>query len=76
MSLNKLPDGSNSPRFICKAIGNADGEEKTLELTEWWCDGKKVETIEQSAESYFYDAFDKASFEVISIEKIEEAEHV
>ncbi len=67
-TLNKLPDGSPSPVFTCVAE-SYEGERKVLELTEWWCDGRKVETIEESAEGYFYDVFDKASFTVISIER-------
>jgi hypothetical protein len=68
-TLNKLPDGSPAPVFTCVAEG-VDGEVKTLELTEWWYEGKKVETIEESAQHYFYDAFDKGSFEVKSITRI------
>ncbi|MCP3669159.1 MAG: hypothetical protein GY814_01720 [Gammaproteobacteria bacterium] len=68
-ALNKLPDGSPAPVFRCVAVG-FDGEKKTLDLTEWWWEGVKVETIEESTESYFYNAFDKGSFDVISITKL------
>lgn len=69
-SLNKLPDGSPSPVFDCTAECGIDGTYKHLEITEWWFEGKKVESIEESAESYFYDAFDKGPFTVTDIVRI------
>ena len=69
MSLNKLPDGSPSPKYKCTAIGDYCGTVKSVVLTEWWCDGERVESIEESAEEYFYgDAgFDKATFKLVSV---------
>lgn len=70
MSLNKLPNGKDSPRYLVTAIKDYDGEEATLELQEWWYAGKKVEDIEVSAKNRFYDYFDKHSFEITNIEMI------
>ena len=71
MNLNKLPDGTDSPKYKCVAVGE-DGTEKSVILTEWWCDGKLSETIEKSAENYFYEesGFDKKPFKILSIEKL------
>ena len=73
MTLNKLPNGSDAPRYECKAKSIHDEDDvRTLILTEWWNEGKLIESIEQSAESYFYDVFDKESFEIITISIIED----
>lgn len=71
MSLNILPTGEPSPQYECTAIGEC-GTEKTVVLTEWWSDHKKVEDIKESAMNYFYDeaGFDKAPFKITSIRKI------
>lgn len=69
-TLNKLPDGSDSPEYDCTAVSRFDGTEKTLRITEWWNEGRRVETIAQSAEGAFYDAFDKEPFKVIEIAKV------
>jgi hypothetical protein len=69
MSLNKLPNGTPSPTYKCAAIGRHCRTVKTVVLTEWWYDGKKVESIETSAENYFSDAFGKASFTTLGIVK-------
>jgi len=73
-TLNKLPDGSPSPKYRCTAVGYACGEEKTVVLQEWWYDGRLVESIEDSAEDYFYgegeSGFDKSPFNITSIEKV------
>lgn len=69
MSLNKLPDGTDSPRFRVTAV-SFSGEEKTLELQEWWFEGRRVETIEKSAEDAFYMAFDKESSHITEIVEI------
>ncbi len=57
-------------RYECVAIAYLDDEVKTVVLTEWWFEGKLVESIEESAKHYFYDAFDKSPFKVVSIEKV------
>ena len=69
MSLNKLPDGSPSPKYKCTARGYYCGTVKSVVLTEWWYDGKKVESIEETAKKYFYDGagFDKAPFKLVSV---------
>ncbi len=69
MTLNKLPDGTDAPKYEVTAV-SFSGEEKTITLTEWWYEGRKVESIEDSAQSAFYDAFDKESFMVVSIVRI------
>lgn len=70
MSLNKLPNGEDSPRYKCTAYRPSTGETHTAVLTEWWCDGKRVESIEESAENYFYDFFDKGIFKITKIQKV------
>ncbi len=69
-TLNKLPDGSPSPYYECTAI-DTDDIEHTETLQEWWCDGKKVMSIEESAEDYFYGYFDKCWFELTRVRKVE-----
>ena len=71
-TLNKLPDGTPSPSYKCIAEKWIDGLIVTVILQEWWFNGVKVQDIEQSAEQYFYDCtqIDKASFKIISIEKV------
>lgn len=61
----KIPD-----RFDCTAVGRLCGEEKVVRIVEWWYDGKLVETIEESAESVFYEIFDKHPFTITSIVKV------
>ena len=72
MTLNILPTGGPSPQYECTAVGDYCGTEKTVVLTEWWCEGKQVEDIIVSAENYFYEecGFDKAPFTILSITKI------
>lgn len=77
MSLNMLPDGTPAPQYRCTAVStyrlSEEEDDETIlteVLTEWWNEGNQVETIEVSAENRFYDAFDKASFKVVSIVKI------
>lgn len=53
-------------KYECTAI-SIDGDEKTAVIEEWWYDGEKVESIEATANDYFYTYFDKASFEIIKI---------
>jgi len=71
MSLNKLPNGDDAPKYAVTAV-SFSGEEKTETLTEWWYDGKLIEPIEESAEHYFYDVFDKVPFTITEIKHIEE----
>jgi len=70
-SLNKLPDGSPSPKYFLRAICpcNVNGKEEYFEggIQEWWYKGKKVESARQSAESYLYDVFDKHSFNILEL---------
>ena len=73
-TLNLLPNGEPSPFYLCTAINPNTDEEKTVVLTEWWYDYKKIESIENSANSYFYDVFDKGPFEIISIKKLTDDE--
>jgi hypothetical protein len=46
-----------------------DGEVKTAVLQEWWYDYKRVESIEDTAKSYFYEAFRKSPSKIVSITK-------
>ena len=70
-SLNRLPDGTRSPLYKVTAT---DGEsEVTTFIREWWYDGKQVIPIDESIEDYFYSYFDKASFRVLSKEKVEDS---
>ena len=64
--LNILPNGKPSAKYECTASNDYE-ETRTVVLTEWWYDGKKVESIEKSADSYFYEYFDKAPFKIESI---------
>lgn len=73
MSLNKLPNGKDSPRYSVTAIKTCDGEKHTTVFQEWWYEGKKVCDIETSAEDYFYNYFDKASFKITNIELIKDS---
>jgi hypothetical protein len=68
-TLNRLPDGTQSPRFKCVAESHWDREVKTVVLQEWWYDYKRVESIHSSAKSYFYEAFRKCPSTIVSITK-------
>jgi hypothetical protein len=74
-TLNRLPNGMPSPSYKCTAIGRACGETKTVVLQEWWYEDRQVQTIEQSAEEYFYGdgthGFDKHPFKILNIEEID-----
>ena len=68
MSLNKLPDGSPSPKYSVTAK-TYDGESEATEIiTEWWYEGKQVCSIEESAKDFFYSLFDKHAFTITSIQ--------
>lgn len=70
MTLNKLPDGTDSPKFECVVEG-MDGRRAVLVAQEWWYNGKRVQTIEATAHDYFYTAFDKAPFKIKSCKRLE-----
>lgn len=69
MSLNKLPNGADAPRYKVTAVSASD-EERTIELIEWWNNGKRIQSIEDSARDAFYNLFDKESFEITEIKKL------
>ncbi len=59
-------------KYLCTGTALRNGVMVTLtaELEEWWYEGRKVETIEETARGYFYDAFDKAGLESLRVEQL------
>ena len=57
-------------KYKCTARGELDDQIITVVLEEWVYKGELVESIESSAEEYFYEAFDKHPFKIIEIEKL------
>lgn len=68
-TLNKLPDGSPSPTWEAIVI-DLDGNEHVERFQEWWCDGKKVCSMKDQVEDFFYGKLDKAHFQILSMRLI------